>query len=643
MATLEEEIPAETPEEEGGDLLPGRLPNVKLTPDQRRELVSFLTDEINAALRDRQDIEQEWEEIIELYESTEIKDKKDFPFVGAATVMIPVIATACEEAWAALLGIIFSPKDVVSCEPVREDFRPHKDALKRFLNWALREEIALEEVCSNLFLEYVKLGTMVAKTIYTEETRTLKIYDPATRAYRDVVETIRHSPEVLRIPVKDFLFPIEARNLEDARWKAHRFRLSWNQVLSRQADGRFDEDAVDAIRNHYTTKRDNVDQAQAEVTDTTTAHLKEHEFFEVWFEYSLKEDAEDQDSAEEMPVRLIATFNKDTGTLMRVQHNWYPLQLDPFSVCPFIPRENMIWGIGAGRMGVPFQIEVSAMHCQRLDNQTILNCVAFLYKADSMINPNLTLTPGRGIPTEDPVNDIKALTLGQKFDSTLQEEEHTLRFYRDRLGIGKETELGETSTNAIIRSHEARIKSNAVLKGVRRFLTDIVEKLILLYSQHYPDGKIESLLGPDGALVEELLRQPLKSLYYGLGVSVTATNSAVSKDLDRQNKLALFNLLVQYYQQAVTYLQPTQNAQTPEVLRNAAMEIINGLGSFVRELLDDFDIPGRDRLVIDPERLVQFAATGGIPEEAARDVLQPDMEGVRRLPVARPPAVGPGA
>jgi hypothetical protein len=631
MATLEEEIPTEAPEEEGGDLLPGQLPNVKLSADQRRELISWLTEELNAALRDRQKIEDEWEEILTLYEATEIEGKKDFPFVGAATVMIPVIATACEEAWAALLGIIFSPKDVFSSEPVREDFRPTKDALKRFISWAIKEELDLEAVCSNLFLEFVKLGTMVAKTIYTEETRTLKIYDPGTRSYRDVVENIRHSPEVLRVPIKDFLFPIETRSLEDSRWKAHRFRLSWNQVLQRQEDGRFDEDAVDAIRNHYTTQRDNIEEALAQETNTTTAHLKEHEFFEVWFEFSLKEDAEDQDAAEEIPVRLIATLNKDTGTLMRVQHNWYPLQLDPFSVCPFIPRENMLWGIGAGRMGVPFQIEVSAMHCQRLDNQTILNCVAFKYKADSMMSPNITLTPGRGIPLEDPVNDLIPLVLGQKFDSTLQEEEHTLRFYRDRLGIGKETELGETSTNAIIRSQEARIKSNAVLKGVRRFLTDIIEKVILLYAQHYPDKKIEGLLGPEGRLVEELFNQPLRSLYYGLGISVTATNSAVSKDLDRQNKLALFNLLVQYYQQAVTYLQPTQNAQVPEVLRNAAMEIINGLGSFVRELLDDFDIPGRDKLIIDPDRLTQFAASGRSPEEAAGDVLQPDMESVRRL------------
>jgi hypothetical protein len=635
MATLESEIPeAETPtiEDESSKPLPEELPSIKLTDDQTRELTSWLDTELNRELANRRELEKEWEDNQTLYDAVEIPEKKDFPFKNAANLMIGIIAQAVEESWAWLLGIVTQPKHPLDVDPKRSDFDRFRNPVKNFITWAAKEELGFEDFLSESFLELPLQGTCVAKTIYTVERRKLKVWDNADSKYDDIVEIIRHSPETIRVPNKDFIFPIHSRSLEECAWKAHRFRLQWPRVVDRVDSGEFDKDCLEKIKNHYRTNRDNSEESRALDTNTKASHIKEHEFFEIWFEYALASDAEDQEDTEEEIVRLVAVYHKESGTICRIQHNWYPLQLDPFDLCPFIPRVGMLWGLGIGRIGTPTQLEVSAMHCQRLDNATVLNCAGYVYRADSTIPANLALTPGGGIPADDPKNDIVPFQLGQKYDSTLQEEQHTIRMFRDRIGIGKEVELGETSTNALVRAQEARIKSNAILKNVRRFVTRIWEKNLLLYSQFYPAGKIASVLGEDGAIVEEFLRLPLKDIYYGAGLSVSATNSAVSKDQERQNKLALFNLLVQYFERAFQTLVHANNPQAPPQLRAAALEIVTGLGAYVGELLDDFEIPGRDRLVIDPERLTELATSGISPQEAARNVLDPGMGDIPRIP-----------
>ena len=71
------------------------LPNIKISEKKEEEINNWLDEQIRAALLAREDLEQSWLEIYEWYEKVELESKKDFPFKGAAHIMVQLMPTYC--------------------------------------------------------------------------------------------------------------------------------------------------------------------------------------------------------------------------------------------------------------------------------------------------------------------------------------------------------------------------------------------------------------------------------------------------------------------------------------------------------------------------------------------------------------------
>jgi hypothetical protein len=571
------------------------LPDLDISEEKEKEIARWLEDQLTNALLARESLVDLWLEIQEWYEKTELEEKKDYPFEGAAHLMVALMPTFIEQIKAKIHNTIWAPSEPFTAKIRNKDFAELIKPVRSFMTWSAEEELDLQEVYDSLLLEYLKLGSGVTKTIYTviDEPAFLWVEGdtPNEGEWVEYTERTKDQPEVLHVPLDDILWPIEARSFETAEWKAHRVRLSWPEIQHRAARGDFvDIERLEAWEEKQRTDYEEERQDQASVQPV---EMTEYELWEVWFRHPLKEDG--------LAVKQVWWFHLDSTLVFRKQYNWYPKQMDPFDILTYETREHRILGNGVGQMVLSVQKEVSTMHNQRLDSATVVNAPVFKRRADALGSEDIIFRPGGSIPVEE-MDDIEPLFTGVRLDSTVEAEQHTLALLQQRIGMQDFTSqqaLGNAQSTAVLAiMAESTRRFDGTIRKVRKHASSVMTKVLLLYQKYSPKGKAMMVLGEDGELVEAFLAFPEKWITDGISISVTATTSTTSKELERQNKLSLFGLVTQYYGQLTQYVLQANNPQLPEPVRMVLLRIVDGLTTLVEDILEDFDLRNAEELAI---------------------------------------------
>jgi len=611
---------------------PQDIPNLELSDDKLKEIIHWLDDEITNALLARETKQLLWLEIEEFYEKTTLDTKKDFPFPGAAYLMIALMPTYCEKIKAKIMNTVWNPRDPFSVRPTRKDFVEFVKPLRNFITWAVKNELDLEAATDDVILEGIKLGETVTKTIYTKMTEPAFEYNSDTEEFTEFSRVIKDQPEVIPIPRQDFLKPAETRVFEHAEWKAHRIRLSWNELLVREANGTYEN--VERLKAWEENRRTRYEEDRREVPDVTPIELVEYEIWECWFRYVIKEG--------QPPVKLVFWIHRDAKVSLKHQHNWYPLGLDPFDMFIYEKKPHRLEGVGVGQMALPFQKEISTMHNQALDSSTLRNAVMFKRKSDTTTADDVKVKMGGSIAVEE-MDDLEIMFLGQQYDSTASDEERTLRLLQQRLGMEEfQEDGGDSPTQALAIRAERQRRFDLTLRRVRRFYSSIMIKCLLLYQKYYPQGKPATILGEDGQLIDVVWQFPPDWISEGMGIEVTATTSATSKELERQNKLSLFGLITQYYGQLTNYIMQAENPQLPVTVRVALLHIVDGLTTFILDILEDFELPHSAELVVAIDEIRQQTSETQSALQSQADAGQPGMAPTPSLPPGTAPLEGEG-
>lgn len=594
-----------------------RLPDIEIDEELEREILNYLYTEIENAELARSPVVKKWEEINEWYDKQELEEKKDYPFEGAAHLMIGVMPTFCELIKAKIINTIFAPSDPFTVAHFNPDLADFVKPTRRFMTWCVHNELKLQEdVMDTLTLEYLKLGTGVTKTIYEQVWESRMEFVPTDEEsgegeWLEIPEKVKDQPVIVHIQNADFFYQANVRSVDESEWKAHRFRLSKNALDMREARGTYkDVERIYAWEENQKTEHDR--QTDNPDMDPGVVDMTEYEIFEVWFRYPLKPGGN--------PVAMQWFIHKDSRTALRKRYNWYPMQLDPFDVIVYERREHKVYGRGVGHIALPYQKEISTMHNQRLDSVTVRNAPVFKKKADSLLPDIVSFRPGGTIPVNE-MDEIDLLFTGQQFDSTIGDERHTLGMLRERLGLedfSQDLNIAQSTSILAIMAERNRRFDNTI-KRWRSFLSSVMTKVLMLYQKYYPEGKAYNVLGADGQYVEMVMQFPEILIAKGMGIDVTATTASTSKELDRQNKLALFNLITQYYGQLTQYVLQAQNPQFPESVRLAMLSIVDALSTFVEDILEDFNLTHAGEIagVIESARQAALAAGQQPPQPQA--------------------------
>jgi len=571
------------------------VPDLSISKEKLEEINLWLYDQITHTKQDMDPVIDLWQEINKLYEQTELPAKKDFPFEGAAYLMIPIMPTIVEMMKSMLGNTLWAPADPFTPRLTRKDLKDFLKPMRKFMTWATHNELMLPELMESVWLEMLKLGTCVVYCGYEQKDARRFEYDEAT-GFQEIIERVVDRPDVMHISNGDFLMPLETRRTADARWKAHRVRLDWHEVKRRERAGIYKN--VDRIEAWVEKRQTEYEDDREDQTDARPTFMDEWEVWEIWFEYDVKEDG--------TADKLVWSYHLDSRTALRYQYNWFPAQLDPYEFEVFEEREHKVHGTGIGHIAKPYQLEISTMHNQRLDNHTIANSTIFKRKNDALGPNDITLRMGSSIGVDE-MDHLEVLNMGQRFDSGIQDEQHSLGLLYQRVGMqdftGQQALMDAQATTAIAQIAEAKKRFDATIRRQRKFLGRIMTKCMLLYQKYYPEGKTVPLLGEDAQFTEIALEFPDEWFINGIGIDVTATTSATSKELERQNKLSLFGLVTQYFGQLTSYIMQAENPELPVTVRLALLRIVDGLTTLVEDILEDYDLRYSSDLAISMDEI----------------------------------------
>jgi len=577
----------------------------RVHPVQLRRLLEYLLEELRQAKAERRELEEAWKEYSLAYRARPEKKVKTFPFSGASNLVIPVIATDVETMFARLMGIFFAPANLWSVKAWQPEMADVAPRIQEFLQWAQENELNLEGPFGDFMLEMVKLGTGVLKQRYTRDQR--KVYEWRELDNGQVYEAfqtllLKDQPTVHHVPLWKFWVPDQLRSINSAPWCGELIDLSWSQYMQRVAMGVYQ--GVDRIGPWYATYRGSDYEQQAQRLDRfSPAFGKKLELYEFWLDFDIDGDMQTE--------ALVCTLHPDSQSYVRLDFNPFFNQDKPYSAARFMRQEGRFYGIGFCEMLHQFQIEVSTMHNQRIDNNTILNTVQYKTTAESGIKVDEPVYPGKIWKLQN-IDDLQPFNAGIKADTTIPAEQAAMEYAGRRTGIS-DWVLGQSSpatgystaytTQQMLQ--QAGRRTDQVVREIRLAAAETGMRVLELYQQFNPRGKEFALGQADGQIVGQVLRFPIDLIRRGLKVSVTATDAASSKEAKIRTDTIIMQQLLQFYQQYMTGLSYVVSPVVPLPLKQAAMAMIEGASTLMRRILDNYDVQDAERLIPHLNQAVQ--------------------------------------
>jgi hypothetical protein len=576
------------------------IPQGLYDPARAEALRRWLVDELRRAMQDRQLLEHKWEHWAAAYRCQPAEENKTFPFEGCANLVVPVIATDVDTMFARFVGLIMEPKHLWSIEPTRPEFVNAAPRIEEFLGWAQANELKLYDPIANWVLETAKLGTGILKQRYTRDQRKVFEWRELQQGVfqQQSIVMMKDSPSVHHVRLHDFYVPAGYQDLQLMPWCAEKISLNWSQFTNRvqagiyQADQKLGEWSAKNNRGQLQQSLDAISHYQASYG--TFMNL-----FEFWTDFDIDGDGYDE--------ALLCTIHLDSESYVRLDFNPFFHQEKPYSVARYMRDGNSFYGIGLCEMGDDTQEEVTAMHNQRIDNATINNTSVFAASADeTTIEDGTPIWAGRVFKLNRP-DMFKSVAMGNKYDSTIQNERETLAYASRRTGVNdyitgqNSPDIGygtAYTTQQMIASSTRRTGES--LRDFQVALGETGTRVLEMYQQFNQRGKAFYAMGPqDGAMVEMVLQFPLDLIRKGLRVSVTAMDPASSKDARIKNNTMALQMLMMFYQQYLQGLGYLANPQIPPIMKQVIQQMLEGASTLMRRLLDDYGYQDNDALVPD--------------------------------------------
>lgn len=291
-------------------------------------------------------------------------------------------------------------------------------------------------------------------------------------------------------------------------------------------------------------------------------------------------------------------------------------------------QAKRFYGIGLAEMNEHFQEGANAMHNQRIDNGTLANSIMMKARKGIGIKEDEPIFPGRWFLV-DQMDDIAPMNMGQRFDSTVPNEQLMLSYASKRTGVNDYV-TGEfspamgysTATVGVQQLKESNKRFDQVMREIRVALGESGTRLVELYQQFNLHGKEFLAMGKkDGAMVQALLQFPIEMIRACVGVELTATSAAQNKEVEVRTNQILMQQTAQHYGQGLQILQMIINPQVPGPMRAMAWQMLQGQNVLLRRMLDSYGIQDIDDLVPDLQEIMnggqqQQSYGGGAPTGA---------------------------
>lgn len=588
---------------------------IKFSGDAEAKLKAHLRLRIRALREGLQILHEEklpkWRKA---YEAQPREQTREWPFPNASNVVVPIIAIHTDTLLSRVMSAILRTNPIWYSKMYGshgEDSDDVRAAFEEAMQYVAIEpfELDLYRVYHEWFGEAIKLGTSTIKCPWEK-----KMMDELVAAgdgsgdYDFLSQVTYEGPRPEKLPFEDFLCPPSARTINAADIRIHRRRLLRHELLERRFKQVYDAAKIDQVLGHPDRTSPSINQTYKEETlGATTASgygYEEYDLYECYLQW--------RDNGRS--PNIIATYHEKTDTLVRAIYDTSTLPI--FVTARLFYRDDMFYGYGFAETLWSFQEEISEIHNQRRDNQTVATTKVWRVSPDSKLHSGFRIYPSAMLPADK--DEIEGLAMGEVSEMSIDEEKLSLELAERRSGVsppqqgygagtvGKKGIYSSMGTLALLQDGNRRTDLNI---ADFRYAHTILGRILTQQYATEGFGKDRlSLFGDTADKIEEAFKA-IKDK--SMGIPIYSSTASVNREVEKQSDLMLHQTAMQHYQMISSLLAQLSNPLVPQEVKDYAPKVIKAADKLMKLIFKDFDRDDVEDLV--PKALVKTPKPFAVP------------------------------
>jgi len=587
-------------------------------------------------------------EYVRLYKGIPKDNEIDFPWPGAANLVIQLIGTFCDELLSRVLGALYMYDPLFSIslsgDSPTKDGEDMKRVLEKFLMDEAYDPASLDfyRIEQAFFNSAIKYGTGITEFPWEYEVEKQYIHiggigtkDSATEyKFSDFIK--RDAPHPRLVPLNKFGIDPRVPVLGDADFFYTIQTLNYWKVRELKHNDLYEADDIDMILQ--SPDRTESDQMQLELErnlgiEGSSAGEKgsaEWDLYNCYMKYKRGSDT----------YSIFAKYHKKTDKVLYQIYNFYPKNMHPVEDVKLSYDDEGYFGTGYASMLHNYQKELSQNSNWRTNNRNFAMLGIFRVDPDSKLSSILQMYPGVMIPAKE--GAVEYIKPGTDMGYSSEADSFIMSCAKERAGIdpaiggtgggvvnAKRGIYSASGTSMVLIQQNNR--NNLRMSDMRSAHVRIAIKLTEMFSNFGIGTKLKKYGDNSPTLAKALDAYKNGSL----GFRLRPTTASNNKELERQNDILLAGALSRFYQENAQMIQAMTNAaqQMPQLAKYYG-DVLLANTALYKTILRNFNHDDVSRLLPDitgivPQNNQQPGAPGaqGVPQNAGNPGSNPEVQG----------------
>ena len=518
------------------------------------------------------------------------QETKDFPWENASNVSPPLALQKTNQVVTRIINKLKEKNPLIQYEAVAP-YKEHAEAITRYIQTLVESPYAINFYAKlwTLVYEAVSLGTEFVKVPWTVERMQFN-RKSGDGAEERVDRIIKSSPDVIHIPMEDFLTRPHWTDIQKSPWIGVRYYKFRHELEALSAQGYYSNvDLIITESGKYDIHKED-EKALLGVTSGGEGHERS-DIFEI-FECNVFWDADGDGIAED----IIVHFEKNTKTILRAEFN--TLGIRDYRRIPHIDIPGSLYALGVGDIMIPLQDEVEALHNMRNDATQMGILPLIVTSEASQFGVKQEIYPGKIIRTPVPREDLIVHGFPGVGQDAFRGEQIINQYADDATGassalsgqdVGGSNRIGATGTQFLAGQSTGYLDSIA-----QQMETEIAAIGLLFLYQAVKNSDIADLSmlsEADQILVSEVLSLNVEDIPSKFKFRARLSKVTDSQATKQQEALQLFQLYMAYgdkMSMIAAQMANPQMAQVPRVVETMQTYFV-GLTNIMDTILINFD------------------------------------------------------
>jgi hypothetical protein len=499
-----------------------------------------------------------------------VQKKKQYE--GLANIFVPETLRAVETIVGKIYGMIFSQEDWM--EYAGRDNNGDEGpaiALTQLNRFQMDQNNFKARIMDSL-RQMVIAGLTVRKVLWDfEEVKRTKISynEKGERNPIEKMDTIKDTwtfepVDLLTFQISDISVPYN--DVQKASWIGEQYLVDENWVDTRVAKGWFsehDEAALDEVSEAKSSSVSaDVDQRLSSSGFTNTSKKGKVEIMERWGLFPCKyvmtqEELKAQEMDEDELCECVVIIANGKA-ILKLEKNPFWHNQKPYVVCPYVPKEFELPGMGAAQIGQSMQEEINDTRNQTMDNKTLILATMWLKGRSSGIkNAQLTIRPNGIVDTND-MNGLQPLRPPVVYSHGLQIDSISKNDFREAVGASSNLQgIAQSGVSTATESTQINREAMGRLILTAQLYAELVLRPTFVFAEYlnyqfYDHIKLIRIVGPTGVKFRKLKPEEIEGGHKDVIIKI-ALDATENPAIQRQQLMSFFTSVQQLPPQVLQF------------------------------------------------------------------------------------------